>query len=109
MVPSFDQSGKSNYNSSRSHQSHKSDESDSESREDEMKPLGASHMRSSEHNSPQSSEIGGSSDDLQGAEALHKNELVVNRVKHPVASKTDGREYSGPRSPPDGRVQYVSR
>ena len=74
-----------------------------------MKPLGASHMKSSEQNSPQSSEIGGSSDDLQETEVLHKNELVVNRVKHPVLSKTEGKEYSSPRTPPDGRVQYVSR
>ncbi|KAG0600897.1 hypothetical protein M758_11G069200 [Ceratodon purpureus] len=104
---SGDESGKSNYNSSRSHQSHQSDESDCESREDcrevEIKSLGGS---------PQSSENGGSSDDLQETEVqVRKNELVVNRVKltGPVSSKADGREYSGPKSPLDGRVQYVSR
>ena len=74
-----------------------------------MKPLGASQRKSSEQSSPQNSEIGGSSDDLQETEVSHKNNLVGNRVKQPVSSKADGREYSGPKSPPDGRVQFVSR
>lgn len=77
------------------------------SKEDELKPGSASHIKSSEQSSPRSS------DELEDLEetgtVVCKNELIVSRAKHSSSSKADGREYSGPRSPPDGRVPYVSR
>jgi hypothetical protein len=90
-------------------QSNKEDEFNSEFREDQLKPKSASHMRSSERSSPQSSEISRSSESLQDAERNYKNQ-VVPRVKPLSSSKADGRKYSSPRSRPHGgRVQHVSR
>lgn len=97
----IEQSGRSNYNSTRSHQSHKSDfdsDDDSKEDEDEVETAANTHMKTSDHSSPRSSEMGESSDDLQ------EPEEVVSGAKQ--ASKAEDRE---PSNSPNGRMKYASR